>query len=56
MNMIDSKRNKRMQKAVALQYVPQRDRAPTVTAKGAGFVAEKIIRLAAIPSSMRSAR
>ena len=34
------------QKAVALRYVPDLDRAPKVTAKGSGLVAQKIIELA----------
>jgi flagellar biosynthesis protein len=34
------------QKAVALRYEPERDRAPKVVAKGQGHVAEKIIELA----------
>jgi flagellar biosynthesis protein len=33
-------------KAVAIRYQPPKDRAPVVAAKGAGFVAEKIIELA----------
>ena len=33
-------------KAVALQYRPEQDTAPKVTAKGAGHVAERIIELA----------
>ena len=33
-------------KAVALKYVPDRDRAPRVTAKGSGLLAQKIIDLA----------
>ena len=40
------KRKTPRQKAVALKYVPREDRAPKVTAKGSGLVAEKIIRLA----------
>ena len=35
-----------IQKAVALKYVPKQDRAPKVTAKGSGVVADKIIQLA----------
>ena len=35
-----------MKKAVALQYTPPKDRAPKVTAKGSGLIAEKIIELA----------
>ncbi|HSR10399.1 MAG TPA: EscU/YscU/HrcU family type III secretion system export apparatus switch protein [Thermodesulfobacteriota bacterium] len=33
-------------RAVALKYTPKADRAPKVTAKGSGLVAEKIIELA----------
>jgi flagellar biosynthesis protein len=33
-------------KAVALAYTPGKDRAPKVTAKGSGRVAEKIIEIA----------
>jgi flagellar biosynthesis protein len=33
-------------KAVALRYDPARDRAPKVTAKGSGVLAQKIIALA----------
>lgn len=33
-------------KAVALQYIPGRDPAPTVTAKGRGRVAERLIEAA----------
>lgn len=33
-------------KAVALKYDPLKDRAPKVTAKGAGEVAERIIQVA----------
>jgi len=32
--------------AVALSYKPEKDRAPKVTAKGKGLIAEKIIALA----------
>jgi len=39
-------KEKRQKKAVALKYVPGRDRAPKVTAKGQGEVARKIIELA----------
>ena len=35
-----------LRKAVALKYVPKQDRAPKVTAKGSGLLAEKIIQLA----------
>ncbi len=37
---------KKTKKAVALRYSPDKDKAPKVTAKGAGFIAEKIIELA----------
>jgi flagellar biosynthesis protein len=37
---------KSLKKAVALQYTPPKDRAPKVTAKGSGLIAEKIIELA----------
>ncbi len=37
---------KQMKKAVALQYDKAKHDAPTVTAKGQGLVAEKIIELA----------
>lgn len=33
-------------KAVALKYRPEKDNAPTVTAKGSGNVAQKIIEIA----------
>ncbi len=33
-------------RAVALKYTPRVDRAPKVTAKGSGLVAERIIELA----------
>ncbi len=33
-------------RAVALKYTPRVDRAPKVTAKGSGLIAEKIIELA----------
>jgi flagellar biosynthesis protein len=39
-------KNKGMTKAVALRYLPNRDRAPRVTAKGSGLLAERIIELA----------
>lgn len=32
--------------AVALKYSPKEDRAPKVTAKGRGFIADKILELA----------
>jgi flagellar biosynthesis protein len=47
MNQKDEKPNRRpLQKAVALKYVPKQDRAPKVTAKGSGVLADKIIQLA----------
>ena len=39
-------KKKTIKKAVALKYKPLEDKAPKVTAKGAGVVAEKIIALA----------
>jgi len=33
-------------KAVALKYSPPKDRAPRITAKGSGLIAQKIIELA----------
>lgn len=39
-------KEKKLKKAVALQYISGRDRAPKVTAKGQGAVARKIIELA----------
>ena len=44
--MDQKRKNKTLQKAVALKYVPKQDRAPKVTAKGSGLLAEKIIQLA----------
>jgi flagellar biosynthesis protein len=44
MNRKEAKKS--IKKAVALQYVPPKDRAPKVTAKGSGLIAEKIIALA----------
>lgn len=38
--------SEKLKKAVALKYEPGRDKAPHVTAKGAGQVADKIIELA----------
>jgi flagellar biosynthesis protein len=35
-----------LKKAVALRYIPDQDRAPKVTAKGSGILAQKIIELA----------
>jgi flagellar biosynthesis protein len=44
---MDTKENKNpVKKAVALRYVPTLDRAPKVTAKGSGLLAQKIIELA----------
>lgn len=37
---------KKTKKAVALKYDPEKGKAPKVTAKGQGFIAEKIIQLA----------
>lgn len=37
---------KPQKKAVALKYRPEKDSAPTVTAKGSGNVAQKIIEIA----------
>ena len=43
----DPQENKKpVQKAVALRYIPTLDRAPKVTAKGSGLLAQKIIELA----------
>ncbi len=39
-------REKPRERAAALRYVPEKDRAPKVVAKGSGAVAEKIIELA----------
>jgi len=44
--MDQKERRKDVPKAVALKYVPNRDRAPKVTAKGSGILARKIIELA----------
>lgn len=43
---MDQKRKGKLSKAVALKYVPDQDRAPRVTAKGSGLLAQKIIELA----------
>ena len=44
---MDPEEKKRsIRKAVALRYLPGEDRAPKVTAKGAGKLAERIIDLA----------
>ncbi|MBU1168192.1 MAG: EscU/YscU/HrcU family type III secretion system export apparatus switch protein [Proteobacteria bacterium] len=37
---------KKRKKAVALRYNPLKDRAPKITAKGSGDVAERIIEIA----------
>lgn len=39
-------KNTSLKKAVALKYLPGKDRAPKVTAKGQGVLAEKIIEIA----------
>ena len=44
--MKDQEKKNPTPKAVALKYTPKVDRAPKVTAKGSGLVAEKIIELA----------
>ena len=44
--MKDQEQKKSTPQAVALRYTPKVDRAPKVTAKGSGLVAEKIIELA----------
>jgi flagellar biosynthesis protein len=44
--MKNQEKKKPTPKAVALRYLPPADRAPKVTAKGSGVVAEKIIELA----------
>ncbi len=36
----------RQKQAVALRYEPKKDRAPKITGKGRGYVAEKILELA----------
>ncbi len=43
--MSDNPREKK-QVAAAVQYDPLKDRAPRLTAKGSGWLAEKIIQLA----------
>ena len=43
---VSTQKKKPVKKAVALQYQPSKHAAPVVTAKGQGFVAEKIIALA----------
>lgn len=40
------KRGHREKKAVALSYDPEKQNAPTVIAKGKGYLAEKIIEVA----------
>ncbi|MDO9462928.1 MAG: EscU/YscU/HrcU family type III secretion system export apparatus switch protein [Deltaproteobacteria bacterium] len=37
---------KKIKRAVSLRYEPDKDRAPKVTAKGQGVIADKIIALA----------
>lgn len=44
--MGNQEKGKNLAQAVALRYTPKVDRAPKVTAKGSGRVAEKIIALA----------
>ncbi len=44
--MKNKEKGKRLARAVALRYTPREDRAPRMTAKGCGPVAEKIIALA----------
>jgi flagellar biosynthesis protein len=44
--MKDLEPKKKLRQAVALKYLPKADRAPKVTAKGSGLVAEKIVDLA----------
>ena len=46
MAMDPKEKKKPPRKAVALRYVPALDRAPKVTAKGSGLLAQKIIELA----------
>ena len=43
---VSKKKTKEIKKAVALQYQPSEQNAPIVTAKGQGFIAEKIITMA----------
>ncbi len=38
--------NKRIKKAVALKYEKHKMKAPIVTAKGQGFIAQKIVEIA----------
>ena len=44
--MRNQEKERNLSQAVALRYAPHADRAPKVTAKGSGRVAEKIISLA----------
>lgn len=44
--MMKKKKQDRRKRAVAIKYQPARSEAPTVAAKGAGPVAEKIIEIA----------
>jgi flagellar biosynthesis protein len=44
--MDPQEKQKPAKRAVALRYVPPQDRAPKVTAKGSGLLAQKIIELA----------
>ena len=41
-----AKKDEKMRLAAALKYDPQKDAAPSVTAKGRGIIAEKIISIA----------
>ena len=43
---MSKQKTKDIKKAVAIQYQPSQQNAPIVTAKGQGFIAEKIITLA----------
>ena len=44
--MKDEQEDKHRRKAVALRYDAQKDAAPVVKAKGAGYVADRIMELA----------
>lgn len=44
--MKNPEKKKPAPKAVALKYTPKVDRAPKITAKGSGLIAEKIIEMA----------
>lgn len=44
--MVKKKEKKLLKKAVSLKYEPPKHEAPIVTAKGKGFIAEKIIAIA----------